>query len=101
MYFPILIDWTRPFRILEFLGGIFQFYSNFRRLLLYATSGKPDQTPRFVTSDLVLHCLPMSHKKNARLKRVKFYLFLILKMLIKQADMLASRMSFYASSDRE
>ena len=54
-----------------------------------------------MTSDLVLNCLPMSHKKNARLKRVKFYLFLILKMLIKQADMLATRMRFYASSDRE
>ena len=26
---------------------------------------RPDQTPRFAASDLVLHCLPMSHKKDA------------------------------------
>ena len=30
-------------------------------------SGEPDQMPRFVVSDLGLHCLPMSHKKVARL----------------------------------
>ena len=28
--------------------------------------GEPDQTPRFEASGLVLHCLPMSHKKDAR-----------------------------------
>ena len=27
----------------------------------------PDQSPRFVASDLVLHCLLMSHEKDARL----------------------------------
>ena len=31
MYFPILINWTSPFTILVLLGGIFQFYSNFKR----------------------------------------------------------------------
>ena len=31
----------------------------------------PDQMPHFVASDLVLHCLPMSHKKKARLIWVK------------------------------
>ena len=35
--------------------------------ILYANSGYPDQTPRFVASDLGLRCLPMSHKKDARL----------------------------------
>ena len=30
-------------------------------------SGEPDQTPHFVASDLDLHSLPMSHKKDARL----------------------------------
>ena len=30
-------------------------------------SGEPDQTPRFAASDLVLHCLLMSHKKDTRL----------------------------------
>ena len=39
---------------------------------LYANSGKPDQMPRFAASDLVLHCLPMSHKKDARHIWVKF-----------------------------
>ena len=27
-------------------------------------SGELNQTPRFVASDLVLHCLPLSHKKT-------------------------------------
>ena len=36
-----------------------------------ANSGEPDQTPRFAVSDLVLHCLLMSHKKDARLIWVK------------------------------
>ena len=30
-------------------------------------SGEPGQTPRFAASDLVLHCLPMSNKKDAKL----------------------------------
>ena len=34
-------------------------------------SGEPDQTPCFATSDLVLHCLSMSYKKDARLIWVK------------------------------
>ena len=55
------------------LVGIFNFYSNFKRHLCtcLANSGEPVQTPHFVASDLVLHCLPMSHKKDARLIRVK------------------------------
>ena len=31
---------------------------------MFANSGEPDQTPHFVASDLVLHCLPMSHEKD-------------------------------------
>ena len=34
-------------------------------------SGDPDQTPHFAASDLVLHCLSMSHKKDTRLIWVK------------------------------
>ena len=30
-------------------------------------SGDPDQTPPFAASDLGLHCLPLSYKKDARL----------------------------------
>ena len=36
-----------------------------------ANSREPDQTPHFEASDLVLHCLPMSHRKDARLIWVK------------------------------
>ena len=42
---------------------------NFIQILmynLYASSVKPDQTPRSVASSLVLHCLPTPHKKDAR-----------------------------------
>ena len=34
---------------------------------LQANSGDSDQTPHFAASDLGLHCLPMSHKKDASL----------------------------------
>ena len=52
------------------LGGIFRFYLNFINIL-QANSGDPDQTLCPAASDLVLHCLPMSHKKDARLIWVK------------------------------
>ena len=31
---------------------------------MQANSGDPDQIPHSVVSDLGLHCLPMSHKKD-------------------------------------
>ena len=34
---------------------------------MLANSGDPDQTPRSAASDLGLHCLPMSHKKDPML----------------------------------
>ena len=34
-------------------------------------SENPDQTPRIAASDLGLHCLPLSNKKDARLIWVK------------------------------
>ena len=40
--------------------------------ILKANSRDPDQTPHFAVSGLGLHCLPMSHKKGARLIWVKF-----------------------------
>ena len=39
-------------------------------LELCANSGNSDQMPRFAVSDLGLHCLPMFHKKETRLKWV-------------------------------
>ena len=59
--FPTVINWICPFPILGLLGVIFHL----------ANSGEPDQMPRFAASDLVLHCLPMSHKKDPRLIWVK------------------------------
>ena len=47
------------------VGWYFSFLFKFQKKLLLTNSGKPDQTPNFATSDLVLQCLPMSHKKDA------------------------------------
>ena len=33
---------------------------------MQANVADPDQTPHSVASDLGLHCLPMSHKKDSR-----------------------------------
>ena len=38
---------------------------------MLANSGEPDQTPHSAASDVVLHCLRMSHKKDARLRWVQ------------------------------
>ena len=64
MYFPILINWTSLFPILGLSGGIFYFYSNFKR---HFCKQRVDNLIRRAASDLVLHYLPMSHKKDARL----------------------------------
>ena len=45
-----------------------------------SNSGNPDQTPHFVASDLGLHYLPMSHKKEARhtwVKKCNYFAYLI------------------------
>ena len=39
---------------------------HFSKKLLYKNSGEPDQTPRCAASDLIMHCLSMSHKKDDR-----------------------------------
>ena len=70
MNFPISIGRKSLFQILGVLGGIFHFYLNSYRAF-YDETGDPDQTPRSVASDLGLRCLPMSHKKDARLTWVK------------------------------
>ena len=58
MEFPTVINWRSPFPILGLLGGIFHFYSNFKRNFCKRTVEN-------------LHCLPMSHKKDDRLIWVK------------------------------
>ena len=42
---------------------------------MQAYIGDPDQTPHSVASDLGLHYLPMSHKKEARHIWVEMHLF--------------------------
>ena len=60
MEFPTIINWTGPFPGL--LGGIFHFYSNFKRAFCKQTVETQN-----VASDLGLHCLRTFHKKEARL----------------------------------
>ena len=42
-------------------------FSQILRMILEVNIEDPDQTTHYVVSDLDLHCLPMSHKKDARL----------------------------------
>ena len=58
--FPILISWTRQFQILGLLGVIFHFYQNVERRFCKQT-----------VENLVLHRLPMSHKKDGMVIWVK------------------------------
>ena len=44
---------------------------------MQAKSGDPDQMLHSVASDLGLHCLPMSHKKDARHTWVKNAIILL------------------------
>ena len=53
---------------------------------MQANSGDPDQTPHSVASDLGLHYLPMSHKKDARQIWVKMQLFCLHMYLIRVAE---------------
>ena len=55
---------------LRLLGSKFQFLSNFKSTFRKQTA-EPDQTLRFAASDLALHCLTLSHKKDVWLKSVK------------------------------
>ena len=62
MEFPSIINWTSPFPFSGMLGGIFHFSSNFDRNLCKQTVETQN-----AASDLGLHYLPTSHKKDARL----------------------------------
>ena len=46
--------------------------------MLQANSGDPDQMPHSLASDLGLHYLPMSHKKDARHIWVKNAIILLI-----------------------
>ena len=49
--------------VLKIIGRYYSFYSNFKR----PRCKDPDHMPGSAGSDLGLHCLPISHKKDARL----------------------------------
>ena len=51
--------------VLRDVRWYFSFLFKFQKKIKQANSGDPDQTPHSVASDLGLHCLPMSHKKDA------------------------------------
>ena len=70
--FPILINWARSFQILGLLGGFSSFIAILKKLLK-TNREELDQTAHFAASVLVLHCLPMSRKKDARLIWVNTY----------------------------
>ena len=67
---PIIINWVSPLSFLGVLGVIFFliFLSYFSMKFLCANRIAPDGTPRSAASHLGLCCLPMSHKKDARLQ---------------------------------
>ena len=66
MNWTCLINWLSLFPILGLSGGIFSFL--FKILMELSTkSVDSDLMLQHATSDLGLHCLPMSHKKDGRL----------------------------------
>ena len=62
--FPHPYQLNESIKNFRVVGWYFSFLFNFKKKFLYANSGKPDQTPH-------VHCLPMSHKKDARLIWIK------------------------------
>ena len=72
------------------LGGIFHFYLNFDRTFYKQTV----KTLRSLASDLDLHCLPMSHKKDAMLIWVNFKSILAFRCVSLSACVLVSLNSF-------
>ena len=62
--------WTDPFVVKE-VFGLFLFLPCFSEIqVFYAKSVDPDQTQRSATSDLRIHCLPMSLLLDIRHKWV-------------------------------
>ena len=64
---PIIINRMNPLSFLGVLGVIFIFLSPFSMKFLWANRIAPDGTPHSAASHLGLFCLPLSHKKDARL----------------------------------
>ena len=71
-------------------GWYFPFLFKFQKKLLFANSRETDQTPRYVASDLVLYCLPMSNKKDARLIWVCVYNTMII-LEFRESDVMPGK----------
>ena len=56
--------------ILRVIKRIFSFSFHFQMKIMSANRIVPDGTPHYAASHLGLFCLPMSHKKDARLRWV-------------------------------
>ena len=64
---PIIINWMSP---LSFFWGVrsdFYFLSHFSMKFTCANRIGPDGTERSAVSHQGLYCLPMTHKRDARL----------------------------------
>ena len=74
---PTIINWNSPFLFKGMLGGIFHIYSHFNRTLCKQTVETLIRSCILccAASGLCLHYLPMSHKKDARLKWVNVYIY--------------------------
>ena len=70
MNFPIPSIWLSPFSFLGASGSILLFLFHFSMKITGANGIAKDGTPRFAASHLGLFCLPISHKKDARLTLV-------------------------------
>ena len=65
---PIIISWVSPLSFLWVnIRSDFYFFYHFSMKILKANRIAPDGTPRSEASHLGLFCLPMSHKRDARL----------------------------------
>ena len=58
--------------IVRVIKSNFSFLFHFSMKIMVANRKAPDGTPRFAASHLGLICLPMSHKKDARLLWVTY-----------------------------
>ena len=64
----IIINWMSPLSFLGVLGVISYFLSHFSMKFLCANRIAPNGLSRAAASNPGLHRLPMSHKKDTRLK---------------------------------
>ena len=72
MEFPTLTNWTSPYLFKGLVVGFFHIYANFNRIFCSQTV-----ETLIAESDLGLLCLPVFHRKEARLIWVKLVTLLL------------------------